>query len=83
MSASLVDASLFAERRSAEERWCARVRAAKFRLDLAVAQATHACQGDDSAAVEMLRVMERDAREQYVRELQTFSDIVVRGKLPD
>ena len=80
MSVTVGDLSLFAERRVAEERWCARVRAAKFRFDLAAAQASH---GADPAAAEMLRLMERDAREQYLRELQTFSDIVVRGKMPD
>jgi hypothetical protein len=83
MSVTLGDPGLFAEQRPLEEQWRARVRAAKFRFDLAVAQAAHACQGGDSASVEMLRVMERDARDQYLRELQTFSDIVVHGKLPD
>jgi hypothetical protein len=83
MSVTLGDLSLFAAQRAVEEQWRARVRAAKFRFDLAAAQATQTCHGADSDAAEMLRVMERDARELYLRELQTFSDIVVRGKLPD
>jgi hypothetical protein len=80
MSVILGEPSLFAAQRAVEEQWSARVRAAKFRFDLAAAQAFH---GADSAAAEMLRAMEKDAREQYLRELQTFTDIVVHGKMPD
>ncbi|MDR3700387.1 MAG: hypothetical protein P4L56_12165 [Candidatus Sulfopaludibacter sp.] len=80
MSVTLEDPSLFAGQRAVEEQWRARVRAAKFRFDLAAAQASH---GADCAAVEMSRAMERDAREQYLRELQAFTDIVVHGKTPE
>ena len=83
MSVISGDASLFAVRRAVEERWCARVRAAKFRFDLAVEQASQAARGTDFAAAEMFRSMEQVAREEYLRELQIFTDIVVRGKLPE
>ncbi len=83
MSVTLGDASLFAARRAVEERWCARVRAAKFRFDLVVAQALEAASSADLAKVEMFRLMEQEARDNYVRELEIFTDIVVRGKLPE
>ena len=82
MSVAPGDPSLHTGRRAVEEQWCARVRAAKFRFDLAVAQADQASQQTDTAASEMFRMMEQSARDDYLRELQTFTDIVVRGKLP-
>jgi len=81
MSATTGDASL-ATRRAAEERWCARVRAAKLRFDLALGRAAQASRESDFATAEMFNEMAEDAREAYLRELTIFTDMIVRGKMP-
>ena len=72
-----------ASRRAAEERWCARVRAAKLRFDLAVADAARALRQTDSATVEITQSVEEQARREYLRALQVFTDLIVRGKMPE
>lgn len=73
---------ILASRRAEEERWRTRVRAAKQRFDLAVAEAARALRESDAATVEMTRAMEEHARGEYLRELQIFTDLIVRGKMP-
>jgi hypothetical protein len=73
---------IVASRRAEEERWRARVRAAKRRFDLAVAEADRASREPDAANVEMTQAMEEHARQEYLRELQIFTDLIVRGKMP-
>jgi hypothetical protein len=76
------DPSISAVRRAVEERWCARVRAAKLRFELAVAQAAQASREPNTSATQMYHEVEHEAREAYLRELQIFTDMVVRGKMP-
>ena len=77
------DPSLLAVRRAVEERWCARVRAAKLRFDLALARAAQASLEPNAAAAEMYHEVAEEAREAYLRELTVFTDMVVRGKMPE
>ena len=82
MSAPQGDPSIFAMRQSAEEHWRDRVRAAKLRFDLAVAQVAQAMREPAPAVIEKAMALEVEAREEYTRELQVFTDMIVRGKMP-
>jgi hypothetical protein len=63
-------------RQTAEERCHARVCAAKLRFELALARVASSV-GDPA-----VQEIERQARSEYQRELQIFTDLVVRGKMP-
>lgn len=70
-------------RQAAEEQWRNRVRAAKLRFDLAVAQVAQAMRESSSVGLEQAMRMEVEAREVYTRELQVFTDMIVRDKMPE
>jgi hypothetical protein len=82
MSATGWDTSTAATRRAAEELWRARVIAAKTRFDWAVAELAQAAREPGSAGMERALEMEARAREEYRRDLQIFTDMIVRGKMP-
>ncbi|SPE43355.1 hypothetical protein SBA3_900010 [Candidatus Sulfopaludibacter sp. SbA3] len=82
MSAPRPDSDDLAACRAAEERWRARVSAAKVRFDLAVAEVARALQEPGNAAVERALEVEAQARAEYMRDLQIFTDMIVRGKMP-
>jgi len=71
------------QRRAAEERWRARVLAAKLRFDFAVAQMEQALRCPGAGAIERALETESRARAEYQNELRIFTDMVVRGKLPE
>ena len=80
MSAPRGQPGIVEGRRALEESWRARVRATKLWFEFAVVQAAQAA-NDPSAT--RARAMEEQAREEYMRALQIFADLVVRGKTPD
>jgi hypothetical protein len=82
MSALQDHRGIAASRRAAEERWCGRVRAAKLRFDLAIAESARALGEHDITGLEMAQAIEEEAREEYLRELRIFTDMVMRGKMP-
>lgn len=77
-----IGVSFSARRRATEDQWYARVRDAKQRFDFAVALLAQAYREPGTTFVEPARAMEEQAREEFARELEIFTNLVVRGKMP-
>jgi len=80
MSAPSGKPDTFGGRLALEESWRARVRATKLWFEYAASQAAQAA---GTPAAERAQALELTAREDYMRALQIFADLVVRGKPPE
>lgn len=83
MSAHRVQPDLSSGRWSVEESWRARVRATKLWFEFAAEQAAEAEVDSSTAGLAKARALEAAAREDYSQALRIFTDLVVRGKLPE